>query len=256
MQRKHNVLMFASFVSYYLILFAERASSIIRSLTDPKIGFSKMFLGGIFNKYVYGLTIFCMFVSLIIALRILGSVLANGVGATSKLLIINSGILLVSGMLDTPYSITVIQFIAYIFLFIACLTKFIEIMQKKEAVASTIASFIYFIAFAMAIPVVHKSDSVLAGKKLYYIAEALASGGLVVTLTIIMLFLFSEERFKHVNNVVFFLIMLAANAAVFFLGMQIKDVNYFPIVAAGVAALAYLITVLLLLRDKRARIIY
>ena len=191
MQRKHNVLMFASFVSYYLILFAERASSIIRSLTDPKIGFSKMFLGGIFNKYVYGLTIFCMFVSLIIALRILGSVLANGVGATSKLLIINSGILLVSGMLDTPYSITVIQFIAYIFLFIACLTKFIEIMQKKEAVASTIASFIYFIAFAMAIPVVHKSDSVLAGKKLYYIAEALASGGLVVTLTI---FITSAEK--------------------------------------------------------------
>ena len=141
-------------------------------------------------------------------------------------------------------------------MFIACLTKFIEIMQKKEAIASTIASFIYFVAFAMAIPVVHKSASVLAGKKLYYAAEALASGGLVVTLTIIMLFLFSEERFKHVNNVVFFLIMLAANAVVFIFGMQIKDVNYFPIFAAGVAALAYLVTVLLLLRDKRARIIY
>lgn len=255
MERKHNVLMFISFLAYYVILFAERATSLIMSLTDKRIGFGKMFLkGGVFNLYVYGLTAFCMFVSLIIALRILGKVLANGVGATSKLLIINSGILLVAGMLDTPHSITVIQFIAYIFLFIACFTKFIEIMNKKEARASTIASFIYFMAFAMAIPVVHKATSA-DGKKLYYIFEALASGGLVVTFTIIMLFLFSDERFKHVNNVIFFIILVAANAAVVLVSMS-QGINFFPVIACGVAALAYLVTVLLLLRDKRARIIY
>ena len=255
MERKHNVLMFISFLAYYVILFAERATSLIMSLTDKHIGFGKMFLkGGVFNLYVYGLTAFCMFVSLIIALRILGKVLANGVGATSKLLIINSGILLVAGMLDTPHSITVIQFIAYIFLFIACFTKFIEIMNKKDARASTIASFIYFMAFAMAIPVVHRATSA-DGKKLYYIFEALASGGLVVTFTIIMLFLFSDERFKHVNNVIFFIILVAANVAVVLVSMS-QGINFFPVIACGVAALAYLVTVLLLLRDKRARIIY
>lgn len=258
MERKHNVLMFVSFLCYYVILFVERAYSIISSLTDDSIKFTRMFLkGGIYNKYVYGLTIFCMFVSLIFALRILGKVLANGVGATSKLLIINSGILLVSGMLDTPHSILPVQFVAYIFLFIGCLTKFIEIKNKKEATASTIASFIYFIAFAMAIPLVHKTDCLdPTGRKFYYVFEALASGGLVVTFTILMLFVFSEERYRHVNNVIFFIIMLAANAVVFIQGMAIKDPNYFPVIAAGVAAVAYLVTVLLLLRDKRAKIIY
>lgn len=258
MERKHNVLMFVSFLCYYVILFVERAYSLISSFTDNTIGFSRMFLrGGIFNKYVYGLTILCMFVSLIIALRILGKVIANGIGATSKLMIINSGILLVSGMLDSPHSIIIVQFIAYTFLFIGCLTKFIEIIHKKEATASTIASFVYFVAFAMAIPLVHKTDCLDGtGRKFYYVFEALVSGGLVVVFTIIMLFLFSEERYRHVNNVIFFLLMLAGNALVIIQGLAIKDPNFFPVIAAGVAAVAYLVTVLLLLRDKRAKIIY
>ncbi|MCR5308803.1 MAG: hypothetical protein K6E21_01675 [Bacilli bacterium] len=254
MEKKHNILMLTGFGGYFLILFLERVYSIVSSLT--KYGFAKVYLKGAFNIYSFGLTTFCLFLALVIFLRIIGKILANGIGANSKLMIIDAGVLLVAGMLDTPESQIIIQFIAYIFLFVACFTKFIEIMHKKEAVGSTIASFIYFIAFGMAIPLVHNVTNVDSyGRKIYLVFEALTSGGLVVTFTIMMLFLFSEERYKHVNNVVFLGLLLAGNALVFIQGMVLGVPNFFPVIAAGVAVVAYIVTVLLLFRDKRARIL-
>lgn len=257
MERKHNSLMFISFLAYYIILFAERVTSFVLSATDPAIGVGRMFFRSGFNFFVYGITLFSLFVSLILFLRIVGKAMSVGIAGSSKLLIINAGVLLVSGMQETLHTYTVVQFIAYIFLFIGCFTKFIEIKNKKDAAASTFASFVYFVGFGFAIPVVHRvtgsTDAI--GVKNYYYFEEIAALLLCVVFTIIMLFLFSEERYRHVNNVTFFALLAAADAVVLIQGFGIGAPNYFMAGALGVAAIAYLVTVILLFRDKRAKIL-
>lgn len=261
MERKHNSLMFISFLAYYIILFAERVTSLVMSLTETdqygnNIGVKNVFFSTSFNKFVYGMTILALLVSFVLFLRIVGRAMSYGITGSSTVLILNVGALLVAAMQETKNSFTIVQFLAYIFLFIGCLTKFIDIMHKKDARASTIASFIYFVAFGMAIPVIHHvsvSDS--TGAKYYYMFEALASCGLCLTFMIIMLFLFSEERYRHINNVVFFILLVAADALVLVQGFGIGAPNYFMAGALAVAAIAYLVTVILLFKDKKARLL-
>ena len=257
MERKHNSLMFISFLAYYIILFAERVTSFVLSVTDPEIGLGRMLLRGGFNFFVYAITLASLFVSLILFLRIIGKAMSVGVAGSSTLLIINAGVLLVSGMQETLHSYTVVQFVAYIFLFIGCFTKFIEIKNKKDAAASTFASFVYFVAFGLAIPVVHRVTGAtdVVGRNYYYYFEEIAACLLCVVFTIVMLFLFSEERYRHVNNVVFFALLVALDAVVLFQGFGIGAPNYFLAGSLGVAAIAYLVTIILLFRDKRAKIL-
>lgn len=255
MERKHNFLMFVSFIAYYIILFSERVTSIILSLTDENFGLKRMFFQGGFNKFAYGMTFLALFVSFILFLRIVGKAMSYGISGSSTLLILNAGALLIAGMQDTQNSFIVIQFIAYIFLYIACLTKFIEIKNKKDATASTIASYIYFVAFGMAIPIVHSTKVIGAGVKYYYMFEAIASCGIALAFMIMMFFLFSEERYRHVNNIVFFVVLVALDALVLVQGFGIGDPNYFMAGALGVAVIAYLVTVILLFKDKKARLL-
>lgn len=258
MERKHNHLMFFSFLAYYIILFAERVISIVQSINDTKnVGFSRMFFrGGAFNKFAYGMTFLALAVFLIFFLRIIGKAMSVGIAGSWPILILASGVLLVAGMQETQYSYTVVQFVAYIFLFIACFTKFLEIMRKKDAMASTIASFVYFVGFGLAVPVVHKfAGASTTLVKYYYLTEAIASCLLCLVFTIVMLFAFSEERYRHVNNVVFFALLVIADAAVLVLGFNIGAPNFFMAGALGVAVIAYIVTIILLFRDKRAKIL-
>lgn len=257
MERKHNSLMFFSFLAYYIILFAERMVSIVWTLVDTeKYGFRYMFFHGAFNKFAYGMTFLSLAVFLIIFLRIIGKGLAVGIAGSWGVLIFDAGVLLVAGMQETANSFTVVQFIAYIFLFIACFVKFLEVMRKKDATASTIASFVYFVGFGLAIPVVHRfTGASTSAVKYYYLFEAIASCGLCLVFTIMMLFLFSEERYRHVNNVTFLALLVVADALVLFQGFRIGAPNLFMAGALGVAVIGYIVTVILLFRDKRAKIL-
>ena len=261
MERKHNSLMFISFLAYYIILFAERVTSLVMSITDKDesgnvIGIKQMFFGTSFNKVVYAMTILALLVSLILFLRIVGRAMSYGISGSSTVLILNAGVLLVAGMQETAHTFVVFQFVAYIFLFIGCLTKFIDIMHKKDAKASTIASFVYFVAFGMAIPVIHHvTVNDAQGARYYYLFEFLASCGLCLTFMIIMFFLFSEERYRHINNVVFFILLVAADALVLVQGFGIGAPNFFMAGALAVAAISYLVTVILLFKDKKAKLL-
>lgn len=257
MERKHNFLMFISFLAYFIILFSERVTSLVMSYMDPAIGLKRMFFGGGFNKFAYGMTVLALLVSFVLFLRIVGKAMSYGIGGSSTLLILNAGALLVAGMQDIQprAELVIIQFVAYIFLFIACLTKFIEIRQKKDALASTVASFIYFVGFGMAIPVIHKTAVVGTPAKYYYMFEAIASCGIALAFMIMMFFLFSEERYRHVNNIIFFVILVALDALVLVQGFGIGDPNFFMAGALGVAVVAYLVTVILLFKDKKAKLL-
>lgn len=257
MERKHNFLMFISFIAFYIILFSERVTSLVMSYLDESIGLRKMFFGGAFNKFAYGMTILALLVSFVLFLRIVGKAMSYGIGGSSTLLILNSGALLIAGMQDIQprAEFIIIQFIAYIFLFIACLTKFIEIRQKKDALGSTIASFIYFVGFGMAIPIVHSTTVTGHPAKVYYMFEAIASCGIALAFMIMMFFIFSEERYRHANNVAFFAVLVGLDALVLVQGFGIGDPNLFMAGALAVAVIAYLVTVILLFRDKKAKLL-
>lgn len=255
MEKKRSALMLVSFLAYYVILFGERLYSLVMSFTDKNIGFKQMFLGATFNKYVYGMTLISLAIFLILFLRILGKLLSVGIVSSSGLLIFDAAVLLVAGMLHTDHTVTIIQFIAYIFLLIGCLSRFLEIMRQKEAYASTIASYVYFVAFSMAIPTVNKTAS---GNQniMLYVVTALGSLGLILVFTIMMLFLFSEEKFKHVNNPIFFAAMVGVNAILALLSLKnTADLNWFALAFTGIAVIAYIVTLLLLAKDRRSKIL-
>jgi len=260
MERKHNSLMFISFLAFYIILFAERVTSIVMTAIDPEgkgYGVKFMFFGQTYYKFVYGMTILALIASFILFLRIVGKAMSYGISGSSFVLILNVGALLVAAMMETVYSQIIVQFIAYIILYVGCLTKFIDIMHKKDARGSTIASFVYFVAFGMAIPVIHHvtGASDLRGVKFYYMFEAIAACGLALVFMIMMLFVFSEERYRHVNNIIFFVLLVAADALVLVQGFSIGAPNYFMAGALAVAAIAYLVTGILLLKDKKAKLL-
>ena len=254
MERKRSALMLVSFLAYYVILFAERVYSLVYSFQN--VGFNQMFNGPRFNLYVYGMTILSVGIFLLLFLRILGKLLSVGIVSSSGLLIFDAAVLLVAGMLHTEGTFLPIQFIAYIFLLIGCLTRFLEIMRKEERYGSVIAAFVYFAAFSMAIPTVEKTSVGNTNMKLYYLM-GLGSLALILVFTIMMLFLFSEERYNHVTNPIFLgiMVVIVGALAIFALTGNSSDINLFSSGAAVLAVLAYLVMLLLKLKERKARIL-
>nr|MCR5505411.1 hypothetical protein [Bacilli bacterium] len=123
-KRFFNYLINLCFFLYFLILLVERSLSVILSLTHKV----NLFANG-FNAYVYLLT----FISIAGFIIYLSLRCRNNVKALFKMdteisfkdLCIASGILLLSGMVHTEYTIPVIQFISYGILIIGILLKVI-----------------------------------------------------------------------------------------------------------------------------------
>lgn len=173
---------------YFIILFAERVQSIVRSIRDKDV---KLFGSG-FNSYVY----LAVFLSLAVFLVLLA------VGNTSflkslftidmnvynsidyRMLSITAGVILVSGMVHTEYTVPGIQFAAYGMLIAALVIKTACVNAQTEDSVLLWMSLIYLILFSMAIPVMYHSD--IEKAILFHVIEAVVSLALVAVFAVLM----------------------------------------------------------------------
>lgn len=178
------------FFLYFVLLIVERSISVILSLSN---GIN--IYGTAFDGYVYTL----VFVSVIGFLVLLILKCRPNIKALFKpnedlkfdWLCVTGGVLLLSGMVHTHYTISGLQFASYGVWILGILLKVISIHSKKENKVLLWLSFAYLVAFSMAIPVMY--HSAIEAHVFFHILEAIGSIALVAAFTYLLLRLFNDN---------------------------------------------------------------
>lgn len=189
------------FALYFLILIGERVQSIVRSFV---LGADLMFADA-FSASTYVISIISVLafvVYIIITNRAFFKTLIKGnrndfekIDFTK--LCIASGILLVSGMVHTVFTISVIQFVAYGFIILSIILKTASLHNQTTSNLNLYLSCIYLIVFSMAIPVVYPTT--INAKIIFYILEYVAMFTLVFAFTIMLKDVFTNNTTKVIN---------------------------------------------------------
>lgn len=151
------------------------------------------------------------------------------------MLTITAGVILVSGMVHTEYTISGIQFASYGTLIIAMTLRTIEKHGKGGNNFRMWYSLIYSVMFSMAIPVVYKSSIDKAA--LFHTIEAVVSLSLVVAFTYMLNRVFLTKA-DDLMSLVPFLIMLIGDTLVLALRWK-ESVNSFVLIFASISTLMF-----------------
>lgn len=165
------------FAVYFIVLTAERIQSIVRSVQDPTV----FLFGDGFNRYTYLITFLSLAVSLIYLIVSNGNFFAGIFTRSAQVhgrvrigrLCAAAGLILVSGMVHTEYTVAPIQFGAYGALIVAIIIQTVLTQQQSDKRALRWLSVAFLTAFSMAIPVMYRSDIANAG--LFHVLEAITA---------------------------------------------------------------------------------
>lgn len=169
------------YLGYFLILFAERIQSLFRT------GGEHLFSSG-FGIYVNVLTMLSLLASVVLLAarngRFWRSLFDRTVTPDYSMLSVTAGVLLVSGMVHTEYTVAPVQFIAYGMIIVAMVLRTVQTTKGVRAVFPWWYSLIFLTVFSMAIPVVYPSG--MDNAVWFYIIEAAVSLALVVCFTLLL----------------------------------------------------------------------
>lgn len=169
------------FLAYFLILFAERTQSVIRACSD--VAHSPF--GSRFDGYVNILTIFSLFATaalLICANRSFWlSLFQQHICADYTMLTLTAGVLLLSGMVHTAYTVAPVQFASYGMLILAMVLRTVQCSAGASHPFRLWYSLLFLIVFSMAIPVMYPSK--IQHAALFHCIEAVAALVLVFFFT-------------------------------------------------------------------------
>ena len=176
------------FLFYFLILFAERLQSLVRTLSSGE----SLFRTG-----------FDAFVNLAALLSLLGaaillaffnqdfwkSLFSASVLPDYKMLCVTSGVILVSGMVHTEFTAAPVQFVSYGFLILGLILQTVLNVKAGGDPFRHWYSLLYLTAFSMAIPVMYRSF--LRQSALFHVLEAVTALVLVAFFTLLLTFVFT-----------------------------------------------------------------
>ena len=224
------------FLIYFVVLFIERAQSLYRSYSLSR---KEMFASS-FDIYVNVVTMVSLLSFLVLICfcnkGFWVSLVSKEAKVNYSMLTLTAGVILVSGMVHTEYTIPGIQFASYGALIIAMVLKTIEKNGMDGDNILMWYSLIYSVMFSMAIPVVYKSN--IDNKTLFHVIEAVVSLSLVVAFTYMLRSVF----FKKAENLMFvvpFLIMAIGDALI--VAMRWKEsVNGFVLIFASISSLMFI----------------
>ena len=176
------------FLGYFIILFAERAQSLVRICRGS---FADLYRSR-FDGYVNTLTIISLIatvVMLIFACKGFWQSLADkSVIPDYSMLTVTAGILLVSGMVHTEYTVAPVQFASYGMLIVAMVLRCVQLSEGSGNRFMLWYSLIFLTVFSMAIPVMYRSE--INNATLFHIIEAVVSLALVACFTFMLRDLF------------------------------------------------------------------
>ena len=154
-----------------------------------------------------------------------------------SMLTLTAGVILISGMVHSEYTIPGIQFASYGALIMAMVLKTIEKTGGGGDDTLIWYSLIYSVMFSMAIPVVYKSSIDKAA--LFHTVETVVSLALVVAFTYMLNRVFLTKA-DDLMSLVPFLIMLIGDILVLALRWK-ESVNSFVLIFASISTLMFAI---------------
>jgi len=166
-----------------------------------------------------------------------------------ELLCIAAGLILVSGMVHTEYTVAPIQFGAYGALIVAMIIQTALTQQRSDKPVLLWLSVAFLTAFSMAIPVMYRSD--IANAAFFHVAEAIAALVLVAMFTGMLYKVFCGDA----TNLFYFVPMLSALVldTVLIVMRSREEINWFVLVSLIATCVLFLIGCLwdrLLSRDR------
>lgn len=222
------------FLVYFIVLYAERIQSLIR--TGRENLFSSSFL--IYVNVVAIISLVAATVMLIAFNSTFWLSLFNGaVVADYRMLSITAGVILVSGMVHTEHTIAPVQFGAYGALIVAMVLKTIIEAQTGKDLLPLWYSLAFLTVLSMAIPVVYPTQMKTA--PLFVAIEAVVSLALVLYFTL-MLVQLMQGNGTNLLWIIPTLIVLIGDALI--VGMQWKEgPNTFVMIFGIITVVMYVV---------------
>ena len=217
-----NVVISWLFLMYFAVLGTER----IRSLFPVGSG---GFFATPFDGYVNLMTVLSLTATLVLLIGFNGGFwrsLFGGAAPNYRVLVITAGVLLLSGMVHTEHTVAPLQFVAYGALILAMILQTVLQVKADGHAASYWLSLCYLVVF--------------------HVLEAVTAVALVVCFTFLTVRVF-EGNGQNLLLVVPFAIMFVMDAVLIAMRWQ-ETVNWFVLVAGGLATILFLIGRILLPR--------
>lgn len=226
------------FFMYFLVLYAERLQSLIRSLKDRSVNI----YGSAFNGFVYTVSAVSMIAAAVLLIGWNREFFAGLFGRSAEVysrinyarLSIAAGVLLFSGMVHTEHTIPVVQFVSYGALIVAMALRIVTAHGGDNTFMRWF-SFAYLTAFSMAIPVMYHSQ--IKAASAFHIIEAVVMAALVISFTFMM-----RQLFMGNGADLFYIapIVIAAVGDAVVVAMRWKEkVNTFVLIFIVAAVLMY-----------------
>ncbi len=223
-------------LAYFVILFAERAQSIIRILVDDTIG---LFHTG-FDIYANVLTVLsvsaAIFMLIVYNEDFFRSLYDGKTFPDYSMLSVTSGVLLVSGMVHTEFTIAPIQFGAYGALIVAMILRTVETAPEAKNKFKLWYSLAFLTVFSMAIPVMY--HTYIEQAVLFHIIAALTALVLVFFFTLMMRRVFigkAEDLLLFVPTV-----LMAGLDSVVIIMRWNEEINAFAMIFAILSVIMYI----------------
>ncbi|MDY3845561.1 MAG: hypothetical protein SOZ62_01460 [Eubacteriales bacterium] len=192
------------FLGYFVVLGAERIRSLVKIFRSTGANL----YSNAFDGYVNTMTILSLIATAIMLIFVCRSFWQSLVNASVSVdystLTIIAGVLLVSGMVHTEYTMAPIQFVSYGMLIVAMILRCVQLSFASENRFMLWYSLIFLTVFSMAIPVMYRSE--ITNATLFHVIEAVVSLALVVCFTWMLRDLFLGQG----NNLLRYIPMLIA----------------------------------------------
>lgn len=231
------------FLLYFVILAAERIQSLVRAI--PQDGLLPSSFEG-FVDLTALLSLCAAAVMLAFCNRGFWKSLASSAEPDYSALTITAGVILVSGMVHTGYTIAPIQFAAYGMLILAMILKTAATAGGAENRFARWYSLVYLTAFSMAIPVVYHSGIEQAAQ--FHFIETDVMLLLVISFTVMLRRMFIGQG-ENLLLWIPFLLMAAGDAIVLWMRWA-EEVNLFVLIFAALSAVLFLVGKLLIRKQK------
>ena len=227
------------FLLYFVILFAERLQSLIRAAA------ANQFFMDAFESAA-GVTVSLSLLSAVVFLAFFNKSFWRSLTGKAEpdynMMTVTAGVMLVSGMIHTEYTIPAIQFASYGMLIVAMILRAVQLMPESKNRFGLWYSLIYLTVFSMAIPVVYKHYT-LTNAALFHVIEYCVMFALVFSFTFMLRRLFLG-RGDNLLLWIPFIIMAVGDAVVLWMGWEV-EINTFVLTFAALSVILFIIGIII-----------
>lgn len=189
---KINYVINLMFFLYFIVLFIERVISLSLTFINKIDIFNNFFSISVYFSIFLSLIGFLIYLAIKCRKNIKALFSLNNDALSFNDLIIAGGILLISGMVHSEYTISIVQFISYGFYILAIVLKVISFQNEVKNKSILYLSLIYLVSYSMAIPVTYQTF--LNYNDLYHVISLITSYLLVGIFTYMTYKLFNKEE--------------------------------------------------------------